>query len=235
MNFYKITRQKAFKWPRVPLENKKQDWLEEWQQEKILGAVPAQHKPIIRFLIQYGCRVSEACNLKRVDIDWGKRVLVFRDRKNMKDNELPIMPEIEKDLVGGGAMLVGRRDLPQLAIGGHATRVVNGENGATTQPCLAGSNPAHPLNLFYIFSTPSGKRYQRQHVGQVWDKACKAAGVRHISLKNGTRHSKASQLINRDVSTAIIARVLGNSERVVEANYANLTVKKVANILGGER
>jgi integrase/recombinase XerD len=209
-NFYKITRQKAFKWPRVPMENKKQAWIEEDEQERVLEAVPTQHKPIIRFLIQYGCRVSEACNLKRTDIDWGKRVLVFRDRKNLKDNELPIMPNVEKDLVGGG-------DSPGIPPSNQKRR----------------ETKVHPpTNLFYVFSTPSGKHYQRQHVGQIWEKACKRAGVRHISLKNGTRHSKASQLINRDVSTAIIARVLGNSERVVEANYANLTVKKVAGILG---
>lgn len=218
MNFYKITRQKAFKWPRVPLENKKQAWLEEADQEKILEAVPAQHRPIVNFLIVYGCRVREACNLKRADIDWGKRVLVFRDRKNMKDNELPIMPEVEKDLVGvKGA---GRQSVGEQI----------GEPSLTVTPNQFKSGT--PTNLFYVFSTPSGKRYQRQHVGQIWYKACRKAGVKRISLKNGTRHSKASQLINRDVSTAIIARVLGNSEAIVERNYANLTTKKVANILG---
>jgi len=36
-------------------------------------------------------------------------------------------------------------------------------------------------------------------------------GVKVVPFKNGTRHSKASQLASQDVTIDIIARILGNS------------------------
>lgn len=90
-------------------------------------------------------------------------------------------------------------------------------------------------HLEYAFCTARGFKYVRQTIGKVWSQANRQAhdkyGVRIVCLKNGTRHSKASQLINDDVSTATIARILGNSQRVVERSYAQISTKKVEQIL----
>ena len=69
------------KFPSVSVPKKAIIWLTEIEQDRILEFVPPQHQPILNFIRVYGCRPSEACNLRKADIDWGKRIVTFRDRK----------------------------------------------------------------------------------------------------------------------------------------------------------
>jgi integrase len=164
-------------------------------QEKVFEFVPHRHRGIIKFLMVYGCRPSEACTLKKVDIDVQKREITIRGRKNGEDNTLPLLPEIEAIL----------------------------------------REPRKVQALEYVFSTAYGNPYMRQTVWKIWkaanQKAHEKYGIQLMALKNGTRHSKASQLINQNVSLETIARVLGNTPGVVEKAYGRVSVGRVAEVL----
>lgn len=221
------------KFPVISIPKQAIPWLTKEQQKKVLEFVLPQHRPIIWFCMIYGCRTSEACNLRKSDIDWQKRVITLRGRKNNIDNELPIVPEIEKWLVGGG--LIDGQDRGHGETRGRSMVSVGTLNYATPYlgSLLKGQHP--PINLFYIFSTLLGQKYRRQTVYQEWIRASRLSNKRYgtpiMAFKNATRHSKAHQLINDDVSIETVARVLGNSPRVVERAYGKITVKKVGEIL----
>lgn len=195
LNFHRITRIKTLAFPVVRVPRKSIPWLTEIEQETILKYIPPQHQGIIRFMMTYGCRPSEACNLRKSDIDWQKRTFTFRERKTLEDCTLPILPEIETIL--------------------RAPRKVE--------------------SLEYAFCTALGNPYLRQTLDKVWSQANRQANKNHglkiVCLKNGTRHSKASQLRSRGESLGVIARILGNSEKVIEQAYGRVSVEKVGEVL----
>jgi len=193
--FHSDSLVKMPKFPTVCVPRQAVLWLSEEEQEQVFEFIPPQHQAILRFIKIYGCRPSEACNLKKVDVDWGKKIFTLRDRKNYEDNTLPIMPEFE-------AML----------------RV-----------------PKRIEHLAYIFSTINGQKYSRQSLYFVWTTANRLAnkkyGVGIVSLKNGTRHSKASQLLNKGIAVPLIARLLGNTPGVVERSYGRYKTDNIEEVL----
>ncbi len=102
---HSTTRRKRMRYPSVPIPRPNPPHLSEDEQERTFEAIPDQHKPIFKFLFTYGSRSSEACNLKRGDINWQTRTIVLRERKNGVDNPLPVMPEVELYLKGQGAVV----------------------------------------------------------------------------------------------------------------------------------
>jgi integrase len=195
LSFHSDSLVKMPKFPRVSVPRKAVSWLSELEQEQVLEFVPTQHQSILRFIKMYGCRPSEACNLKKADIDWGKKIITLRDRKNDEDNTLPVMPEIEATL----------------------------------------RLPRRVEHWIYVFSTVNGQRYSRQSLYHIWIQANRSAnrkyGVRIVSLKNGTRHSKASQLLNQGIDIPLIARLLGNTPGVIERSYGRYKTDTVEQLL----
>ncbi len=93
LNFNRITRQKMFLMPKVKVPKKSIEWLKRTEQEHIISFMLEHHRPIFKFMCSYGCRVSEAANLRKSDIDSSKDCIIFRERKNFADNVLPIFDE----------------------------------------------------------------------------------------------------------------------------------------------
>jgi len=81
----------------------------------------------------------------------------------------------------------------------------------------------------------NGQRYSRQSLYYIWTTANRLAnkkyGVGIVSLKNGTRHSKASQLLNQGIAIPLIARLLGNTPGVVERSYGRYKTDKIEEVL----
>lgn len=150
--WHRITRQKAFKYPTqsVPREEKKS--LTSDEQARVLEAILPRHRPIYRFLMSYGCRVSEAVNLRKTDIDRQKKTITIKERKNGKDLILPL----DESLVGGG--------------------VVDTGVGKTAHPFDSG----HLTNLFYQFTNAKGQPYNRMVLDNMWKEASMKAGVRVV-------------------------------------------------------
>jgi len=190
LNFHKVTRKKMLEYPTLKIPRKTPEWLSKAEQEKILSFMPIHYHTIFKFLFFYGCRIGEACNLKRTDIDWEKNIIMFRERKNDRDNALPLSEEIKTII-----------------------------------------NTQKLTNWEYVFCNRKGLPYTRQALYFQWRLACRKAGVKVIPLKNGTRHSKACQLLEQGESSFVVARVLGNTPRVVEHAYGNISIKKVEEVL----
>lgn len=195
LNSFNVTRRKVLRFPIVSVPKKAQPWFSQDEQDLVLEFISKQHEGIIRFIVTYGVRPSEACNLRKADIDWKKREIILQNRKNEQDNTLPILPEIESIL--------------------KETKQVE--------------------HLEYQFSTSTGLKYTRQQLYSIWRRANQKArnkhGLRVITIKNSTRHSLASRLINDDTPIPVIARILGNSPSQIERVYGKVTVKKVAEVL----
>ena len=177
--------------PKVKVPRRDQPWLSREEQERVLNCL-GREKDIIRFMVLYGCRSSEACNLKKADIDFEKKLITLRNRKNQMDNTLPLLPEAE-------AIIKGPRKIESLE---------------------------------YVFCDSKGEKFDRCVLYGAWKKANRLSGVKMVSLKNGTRHSLASQLSNRGGSLSDIARILGNTERVVDENYRRINVQRIEEVLG---
>lgn len=195
LNFHRITWVKRLRYPKVSIPSKTVPRLSQEDQARVLEFVPEWHKGIINFIITYGCRVSEACNLRRQDVDLSKGIFTFRERKNKKDHELPILPHIE-------SVLRDRKSVEHFEL---------------------------------VFCTRLGRRYARQTVTTIWREANRQAhekyGVKILTLKNGSRHSKACQLLNENASFAQIARILGNTAGVIEKSYGRYETEKIKEIL----
>ncbi len=214
LNFHRVTWVKRLRYPKISLPQKSIPRLTPEEQLKVLEIVESWHKGIVHFCLTYGCRVSEACNLRKSDIDWKNGVFTFRERKNKKDHELPILPEIEKYLVGGGSAVSGVAHQAQVRL-----------------------LPTHQSisNLHYIFCTKWGRKYRRQMVTLVWRLANRKAhekyGVPIVTFKNATRHSLVCQMVNEGKTFEEIGSITGNSPRVLERHYGSMNVKRKLEIL----
>jgi integrase len=85
----------------------------------------------------------------------------------------------------------------------------------------------------YVFTDKAGKTYTNRRLNRIWHTARKKAGVPHISLKNATRHSGASQAVNAGVDLNIISEALGHSSLQVTKKYASLNVQKMRAVVDG--
>lgn len=213
LTWHPITRQKRFRYASVRVPKKPIPWLTVEAQERVLAALSERHRPIFNFLMSFGCRVSEACNLKWTDLDWEKRTITLRDRK-AGDFVTLAMPEGMEGLVG--SRTVG--NMPER----ESVRLPD-----------AKTFPEHqaPTNLTFVFSTALGRPYPRRVLGNIWAEALKKAGISHIPLKNGTRSSLAAQQTEKGTGTPVIARTLGNTEAIVRKNYARVGVGATAEII----
>ncbi len=96
--FFHFFRDSLIKMPRFPISRispKEIQWLEKDQQMMVHEFIPDWHKPIFTFMMLTGCRPSEACNLRKQDIDWNKKIFTFRSTKTRGITSLPVTSEIE--------------------------------------------------------------------------------------------------------------------------------------------
>ena len=95
-----------------------------------------------------------------------------------------------------------------------------------------------PFNPEMFVFTKQGKPYSESWMRKQWNQACESAGVPHITLYQGSRHSLASQAASRGVSIYLISKMLGHSNVKMTEKYADVLTqplqavhRKHANIL----
>jgi len=113
-------------------------------------------------------------------------------------------------------------------------------DGERYRPCTKEKDvrylPLHPLvkeNLKklprsisgYVF-VHKGKPFSKKLVISVWNRAAVKAGIK-VTCYQGTRHSLASQAINRGVSERIIGAMLGHKSIASTRRYAKLATKSL--------
>jgi len=83
-----------------------------------------------------------------------------------------------------------------------------------------------------LFANPrTGGRYAHKPLGEIWAKAVEAAGLPHVKLYEGTKHSFATDAIRRGVSERLLQRFLGHSSVVSTRRYARLADGALVEVL----
>jgi len=77
------------------------------------------------------------------------------------------------------------------------------------------------LHSPFVFNL-RGKPYYESGLGKIWREACKKVGIEGVRPYDGTRHSFASQLVNRGKSLEIIGEILGHSDIRTTKKYAHV-------------
>ena len=214
-----VIREDIARAPQVPSVTVSQmpiAWLDAERQAFILSRVPEQHRPIFSFLFMYGCRVAEACALCWDQIDQENEAFflarTFSRRKLAQTTKtkrvaaLPIIDEFQVLLDQAAATYKELGRLPA----GESPVLVNPE--------------AHPSK------NPEGF-YSPDFLNARWQEALKAAGMNYIQLKNATRHSKGTQLLNAGVDLATVARLLTHTNTTHTRKYATHQVQTLKKTL----
>ncbi len=84
--------------------------------------------------------------------------------------------------------------------------------------------PRHINGEGFVFCDANGKEHGRNWSKNQWNKAQKTAGVAHITLYEGTRHSIASQAGNRGESVQQLNKFLRHSTLEQTKRYTHLEV-----------
>jgi len=70
-----------------------------------------------------------------------------------------------------------------------------------------------------------GKPYNNNTLGDIWRAACKRIGLAGVCLYEGTRHSAASQLVNRGVPLQVVMELLGHSNIRMTLRYSHISAE----------
>ena len=79
------------------------------------------------------------------------------------------------------------------------------------------------LHSDFVFNL-NGKAYYESSLGKIWRPACEEVGIEGVRPYDGTRHSFASQLVNKGKSLEIIGEILGHSDPRTTKKYAHVNM-----------
>jgi integrase len=95
------------------------------------------------------------------------------------------------------------------------------------------SDPDEPL-----FPNPTGrssdKRWHANALREEWMRACRAVGVA-VGMYEGTKHSMATELVERGVDLGLVQRVLGHADRRSTDHYTHRATAALVTVLRPER
>jgi integrase len=101
--------------------------------------------------------------------------------------------------------------------------------------------PTHKLlsnikktTLAGLFFRVKGSFYNLDRVSKIWRKAVKRAGLPHIKLKNGTRHSFICQKLNEGESIKLVGEYVGHSAVEMTEVYSSVNVEALRVLLKGK-
>jgi len=123
------------KFPKVKVKARKITHPTVEDQAHIMEFIPDQHKAIFTLILESGCRPCEAIRLRKTDVDRIVGKITFRNTKNGKDRDYPIMPSFEdalklRDLVSPYAFSWGEGHKYNRK---HLSKVWNKANAKATQ------------------------------------------------------------------------------------------------------
>lgn len=185
--------------PVVETTQPKITWLTSEVQMKAFNAIPIEDKPIFAFLMLSGSRPGEARALKCKDVDLNLGVITI------------------SATFSNGVYREKRK----------------GRNAKAV------TIPIHPEVLNYIktrietnlpeaylfVNSKTGKHYSEDKLGNVWNAVREKIGLdRSVRLYDATRHTVASQLINKGVSLFNVSKLLGHSNTKMTERYAHSDV-----------
>ena len=172
-------------------------WLNEETQELILDEMEPDDRYALFFLMTHGCRPGELRALKHKDLDLEHDTVIIR-----RSISRTMLREVTK------------------------TKRVRTIPLDQTWKELYLSRPRVIDPEGFVFCK-KGKPLSETWLTKQWSKACARAGVPHIRLYEATRHSLASQAVNRGVSLPLIGKMLGNSTAKMTQRYSHIDTKSL--------
>lgn len=183
-------------------------WMNMEDQQAVFNDfVPDRHKPIVAFLMIYGCRPGEARAMKCKDVDLANDCFtisssfsahIYREKKRKGRGSKPTVKPIHDDI---------RSYIED--------RVDNNHPEAWLFP-----NPA------------TGEAYGPRSLSKLWQRIRTKAGIpEYIRFYDATRHSRASQEANKGVPSHTIQELLGHSNSEMTKRYTHLSVDTQRGVL----
>lgn len=173
----------------LPSEPAQVDPFEPEELEEILNEVPDHLRPVFRLLAATGMRPSEAYGLKWAKVDWQRGEIVIDNARVVGHEGLPKTPSSIRTIPMLPAARSALEDLREKTVRNMHDYVVVHKSGA-------------PVDT----------------VSRQWNKAVKAAGVRHREMYQ-LRHTFASTLLQEGVDVGWISKVLGHSNLQTTFKY----------------
>ncbi|OHB39923.1 MAG: hypothetical protein A2099_08015 [Planctomycetes bacterium GWF2_39_10] len=177
-------------------------WLSADVQQKAIECIPEEDKPIIAFLMLHGCRPGEARALKCKDVSLDKGTITI---------SATFSNEVYREKRKG-------RNVKDVTIPIHLEmfEFIKGRVGNN----LPGA--------FVFINSVTGRNYSEGKLSKIWEKVREEIGLsKSIRLYDATRHSVASQLVNKGVPILSVSRLLGHSNTKMTERYAHVDLEKL--------
>ncbi|SCY45404.1 tyrosine-type recombinase/integrase [Desulfoluna spongiiphila] len=189
------------------IQKKTIKWLPEDRQAVVMEHIPEAHQPIFRWMQMHARRNAEAIALHREDYQDG----VFYVCRSVSANRVVKSTKTTTEYV---------------------TPMVDAYRPYLDQALHS------PIISKYMFtnrlSRSEGKRYTHGVLTRIWKAACAKAGE-DIPLYDGTRHSRACQLLNEHgLSLTDVRTVLGHADLRSTEQYAHTTIARKKELMEGK-
>jgi integrase len=185
--------------PKFPMEFKASNlpdpdwkWASEEQQDEVVAHLAPNDLYFIFFMMTHGTRTGEARALQHQDIDLANNTVTFR--RAFSGTELRPITKTKRI-----------RTIPL--------------DLTWKELYLSQPRSVNPSGFVFI---RNGRPFSESWARKKWNEAREKAGLAHITLYAGTRHSIASQAANRGVSLYAIGKFLGHSNTKQTERYSHL-------------
>lgn len=196
------------KFPELDITQPVIHWLNMEDQQIIFNDfVPEEHKPIISFLLIYGCRPSEARAMKCKDVDLANDCFTISSSFSGKVYR-------EKKRKGRGSK--------------PTTKPIHDEIREYIEDRVRNNHPEawlfiHPL---------TGNAYGQASLYRLWSRIREKADIpNYVRLYDATRHSRGSQEANNGVPLQTVQELLGHSNDQMTKRYMHLLVDTQRTVL----
>lgn len=183
-------------------------WITAEVQDQVLAEIPETARPIFHLLCRMGLRPGEARALQLRDVDLDRGYITIQRSYRDSGSELKAATKTGTSRV--------------LPIPEELTPAIRARLNAAV-------GPETPL-----FSNPStGRPWIHGALSTIWRSAATKVGA-EVGMYEGTRHSVASQALNRGVPMILIQAVLGHSNVSTTGGYAHAAPEKLRQVYNAQ-
>lgn len=204
--FHKKALNDVPEFPKIAVQEKPINWLNDEEQDKVFQHIPKCDLPIFTFMRRYGTRTNEASGLlkQNVFLDHDPPYVVLATvlgatgnlkpyTKTKRVKVLPIVPELMWVFESG--------------------------NGSQF--------------MFAKQWRGQWRPYTNRMLNLIWNRANKASGVQKVNLYNSMRHSFGMQRLNEGYSLDEVRAVMGHTTPKTTERYAQYQLKSLQGIIQG--
>lgn len=154
-------------------------------------------------LAALGLRRGELCGLRWSDVDVDAATIAICNTRTSAGG---------KTVEGDTKTAAGRRTLPLPARVVTALRTARRRQTVERLALGLGAGPEH---FRYVISNEFGQPYSPAVLSKMWRDAVKAAGLRHIKLQGGGRHTAVTKMLLDGVPVPVVAAWAGHADASV--------------------